>query len=181
MCWQAGHYQKIHRASLCIRTVSLCRNLTGTFPDYPNEEDGGSAVIFSNKTPEQVKKCGRSKKQSYRSDLFLDLNANDPPVCCVSTVFLGLWVSFYILFLICFTINSFLPLSSLWKSCDDICLEHRVCPKQSKFWFPVPLHLSSLPIIRLLTPAVHSPSCSLLSPHNSGCPLLSLYISDCSP
>ncbi|XP_029394861.1 dynein regulatory complex protein 11 isoform X2 [Mus pahari] len=31
-----------------------CRNLTGTFPDYPNEEDGGSALIFSNKTPEQV-------------------------------------------------------------------------------------------------------------------------------
>lgn len=31
-----------------------CRNLTGTFPDYPNEEEGGSAVIFSNKTPEQV-------------------------------------------------------------------------------------------------------------------------------
>ncbi|XP_029394863.1 dynein regulatory complex protein 11 isoform X5 [Mus pahari] len=30
-----------------------CRNLTGTFPDYPNEEDGGSALIFSNKTPEQ--------------------------------------------------------------------------------------------------------------------------------
>ncbi|XP_051046728.1 dynein regulatory complex protein 11 isoform X2 [Phodopus roborovskii] len=31
-----------------------CRNLTGTFPEYPNEEDGGSAIIFSNKTPEQV-------------------------------------------------------------------------------------------------------------------------------
>ncbi|CAO2625405.1 Dynein regulatory complex protein 11 [Lemmus lemmus] len=31
-----------------------CRNLTGTFPDYPNEEEGGSAIIFSNKTPEQV-------------------------------------------------------------------------------------------------------------------------------
>lgn len=31
-----------------------CRNLTGAFPDYPNEEEGGSAVIFSNKTPEQV-------------------------------------------------------------------------------------------------------------------------------
>uniref|UniRef100_F1M7Z2 IQ motif containing with AAA domain 1 n=1 Tax=Rattus norvegicus TaxID=10116 RepID=F1M7Z2_RAT len=30
-----------------------CRNLTGTFPEYPNEEEGGSAVIFSNKTPEQ--------------------------------------------------------------------------------------------------------------------------------
>ncbi|CAO2625406.1 Dynein regulatory complex protein 11 [Lemmus lemmus] len=32
-----------------------CRNLTGTFPDYPNEEEGGSAIIFSNKTPEQVR------------------------------------------------------------------------------------------------------------------------------
>ncbi|KAL1770534.1 IQ and AAA domain-containing protein 1 [Sigmodon hispidus] len=31
-----------------------CRNLTGTFPEYPNEEEGGSAIIFSNKTPEQV-------------------------------------------------------------------------------------------------------------------------------
>ncbi|KAI4549848.1 hypothetical protein MG293_002178 [Ovis ammon polii] len=30
-----------------------CRNLTGTFPDYPNEEEGGSALIFSNKTPQQ--------------------------------------------------------------------------------------------------------------------------------
>ncbi|XP_004610952.2 dynein regulatory complex protein 11 [Sorex araneus] len=31
-----------------------CRNLTGTFPDYPDAEEGGSAVIFSNKTPQQV-------------------------------------------------------------------------------------------------------------------------------
>nr|XP_023422745.1 IQ and AAA domain-containing protein 1 [Cavia porcellus] len=31
-----------------------CRHLTGTFPNYPDAEDGGSAVIFSNKTPEQV-------------------------------------------------------------------------------------------------------------------------------
>ncbi|XP_010946455.2 dynein regulatory complex protein 11 isoform X1 [Camelus bactrianus] len=31
-----------------------CRNLTGTFPDYPREEEGGSAIIFSNKTPQQV-------------------------------------------------------------------------------------------------------------------------------
>uniref|UniRef100_A0A8C6CFC0 IQ motif containing with AAA domain 1 n=1 Tax=Moschus moschiferus TaxID=68415 RepID=A0A8C6CFC0_MOSMO len=30
-----------------------CRNLTGTFPDYPSEEEGGSAIIFSNKTPQQ--------------------------------------------------------------------------------------------------------------------------------
>uniref|UniRef100_A0A667IGW6 IQ motif containing with AAA domain 1 n=1 Tax=Lynx canadensis TaxID=61383 RepID=A0A667IGW6_LYNCA len=31
-----------------------CRNLTGTFPDYPHVEEGGSAIIFSNKTPQQV-------------------------------------------------------------------------------------------------------------------------------
>ncbi|EFB19046.1 hypothetical protein PANDA_021971, partial [Ailuropoda melanoleuca] len=31
-----------------------CRNLTGTFPEYPNVEEGGSAIIFSNKTPQQV-------------------------------------------------------------------------------------------------------------------------------
>ncbi|KAM5228682.1 dynein regulatory complex protein 11 [Ctenodactylus gundi] len=31
-----------------------CRNLTGTFPNYPEVEEGGSAIIFSNKTPEQV-------------------------------------------------------------------------------------------------------------------------------
>ncbi|XP_073925668.1 dynein regulatory complex protein 11 [Castor canadensis] len=31
-----------------------CRNLTGTFPDYPDVQEGGSAIIFSDKTPEQV-------------------------------------------------------------------------------------------------------------------------------
>uniref|UniRef100_A0A8C5VTI9 IQ motif containing with AAA domain 1 n=1 Tax=Microcebus murinus TaxID=30608 RepID=A0A8C5VTI9_MICMU len=30
-----------------------CRNLTGTFPDFPDVEEGGSALIFSNKTPQQ--------------------------------------------------------------------------------------------------------------------------------
>lgn len=27
---------------------------TGTFPDYPEEEDGGSTLIFAEKTPQQV-------------------------------------------------------------------------------------------------------------------------------
>ncbi|XP_075386246.1 dynein regulatory complex protein 11 [Tenrec ecaudatus] len=31
-----------------------CRNLTGAFPTYPKVEEGGSALIFSNKTPQQV-------------------------------------------------------------------------------------------------------------------------------
>lgn len=42
-----GHFYLI-----CL--VFLLRNLTGTFPDYPDAEEGGSAVIFSNKTPQQV-------------------------------------------------------------------------------------------------------------------------------
>lgn len=28
---------------------------TGSFPDYPEEEDGGSALIFAEKNPQQVK------------------------------------------------------------------------------------------------------------------------------
>ncbi|XP_039182165.1 dynein regulatory complex protein 11 isoform X7 [Crotalus tigris] len=31
-----------------------CRHITGKFPDYPDEEQGGSAVLFSEKTPEEV-------------------------------------------------------------------------------------------------------------------------------
>ncbi|KAK1173858.1 dynein regulatory complex protein 11 isoform X1 [Acipenser oxyrinchus oxyrinchus] len=31
-----------------------CHDLTGTFPEYPDEEDGGSAVIFAEKTPKQL-------------------------------------------------------------------------------------------------------------------------------
>ncbi|XP_060737548.1 dynein regulatory complex protein 11 [Tachysurus vachellii] len=31
-----------------------CHDATGSFPEYPDEEAGGSAVIFANKTPEQL-------------------------------------------------------------------------------------------------------------------------------
>ncbi|XP_043923534.1 IQ and AAA domain-containing protein 1-like [Protopterus annectens] len=31
-----------------------CHHATGHFPDYPDEEDGGSALIFAEKTPEQL-------------------------------------------------------------------------------------------------------------------------------
>ncbi|XP_074049439.1 IQ and AAA domain-containing protein 1-like isoform X2 [Macrotis lagotis] len=33
-----------------------CHDLTGQFPEFPDEEIGGSAAIFSEKTPQQVKK-----------------------------------------------------------------------------------------------------------------------------
>uniref|UniRef100_A0A3Q3L930 Zgc:153738 n=1 Tax=Labrus bergylta TaxID=56723 RepID=A0A3Q3L930_9LABR len=32
-----------------------CRDATGSFPDYPDEEDGGSLLIFAEKDPQQVK------------------------------------------------------------------------------------------------------------------------------
>ncbi|XP_058246576.1 dynein regulatory complex protein 11 isoform X2 [Hemibagrus wyckioides] len=31
-----------------------CHDVTGSFPEYPNEEEGGSATIFADKTPEQL-------------------------------------------------------------------------------------------------------------------------------
>ncbi|XP_072295214.1 dynein regulatory complex protein 11 [Eucyclogobius newberryi] len=31
-----------------------CRDATGTFPDYPEDEDGGSALIFAPKSPQQL-------------------------------------------------------------------------------------------------------------------------------
>ncbi|CAH8626047.1 unnamed protein product [Dicrocoelium dendriticum] len=31
-----------------------CRDATGRFPDYPDEDKGGSAAIFKEKTPEQL-------------------------------------------------------------------------------------------------------------------------------
>ncbi|KAK5869889.1 hypothetical protein PBY51_024572 [Eleginops maclovinus] len=31
-----------------------CRDTTGSFPDYPDEEDGGSALIFAEKNPKQL-------------------------------------------------------------------------------------------------------------------------------
>ncbi|XP_068599650.1 dynein regulatory complex protein 11, partial [Brachionichthys hirsutus] len=32
-----------------------CRDATGSFPDYPNKEDGGSALLFTPKDPQQLK------------------------------------------------------------------------------------------------------------------------------
>uniref|UniRef100_A0A4X2KV64 IQ motif containing with AAA domain 1 n=2 Tax=Vombatus ursinus TaxID=29139 RepID=A0A4X2KV64_VOMUR len=43
-----------------------CRNITGTFPDYPKEEEGGSAIIFSERTPQQV--CIHSSLQNEEEE-----------------------------------------------------------------------------------------------------------------
>uniref|UniRef100_A0A2K5KMS1 IQ motif containing with AAA domain 1 n=1 Tax=Cercocebus atys TaxID=9531 RepID=A0A2K5KMS1_CERAT len=52
-----------------------CRNLTGTFPDYPDIEEGGSAIIFSNKTIQQVQICLRNEvmKNGMSPSLFFPL------------------------------------------------------------------------------------------------------------
>uniref|UniRef100_A0A668AT82 IQ motif containing with AAA domain 1 n=1 Tax=Myripristis murdjan TaxID=586833 RepID=A0A668AT82_9TELE len=38
-----------------------CRDATGKFPDFPSTEDGGSASIFAEKTPEQVLSTSASR------------------------------------------------------------------------------------------------------------------------
>ncbi|XP_074046229.1 dynein regulatory complex protein 11 [Macrotis lagotis] len=46
-----------------------CRNMTGTFPDYPKEEEGGSAIIFSEKTPQEViEDITREEEESRKKD-----------------------------------------------------------------------------------------------------------------
>ena len=34
--------------------ILMFSDATGKFPDYPDEEDGGSALLFKEKTPEEV-------------------------------------------------------------------------------------------------------------------------------
>ncbi|XP_035032932.2 dynein regulatory complex protein 11-like [Hippoglossus stenolepis] len=40
-----------------------CRDATGSFPDYPDEEDGGSALIFVEKNPKQLKEEIAAKEE----------------------------------------------------------------------------------------------------------------------
>ncbi|XP_030640603.1 dynein regulatory complex protein 11 [Chanos chanos] len=37
-----------------LQWFTECRDATGAFPDFPEEEDGGSALIFADKTPQQL-------------------------------------------------------------------------------------------------------------------------------
>ncbi|XP_038128064.1 dynein regulatory complex protein 11 [Cyprinodon tularosa] len=47
-----------------------CRDATGVFPDYPSEEDGGSALIFSEKTPQQLmEEIKESEDEEKRSKM----------------------------------------------------------------------------------------------------------------
>ncbi|XP_035031635.2 dynein regulatory complex protein 11 [Hippoglossus stenolepis] len=40
-----------------------CRDATGSFPDYPDAEDGGSALIFAEKNPQQLKEEIAAKEE----------------------------------------------------------------------------------------------------------------------
>ncbi|XP_026201035.1 dynein regulatory complex protein 11 isoform X2 [Anabas testudineus] len=40
-----------------------CRDATGSFPDYPDEEDGGSALIFAEKNPQELKEEIAAKEE----------------------------------------------------------------------------------------------------------------------
>jgi hypothetical protein len=44
----------------------LCdRDATGKFPEFPEEDDGGSAVIFKEKDPEEVEKELKEKVGAF--------------------------------------------------------------------------------------------------------------------
>ncbi|KAM6923966.1 dynein regulatory complex protein 11 [Xenentodon cancila] len=45
-----------------------CRNATGVFPDYPDEEDGGSAFIFTEKSPQLVMEELSAKEEEESSN-----------------------------------------------------------------------------------------------------------------
>lgn len=48
----SSHYTGL--SSLIMSAFFFWSNVTGSFPDYPDEEDGGSAFIFAEKSPQQV-------------------------------------------------------------------------------------------------------------------------------
>ncbi|XP_053710432.1 dynein regulatory complex protein 11 isoform X1 [Synchiropus splendidus] len=49
-----GHYLRKTMEEQIRQWFIECRELTGAFPDYPDEEEGGSTLIFAESTPEQV-------------------------------------------------------------------------------------------------------------------------------
>uniref|UniRef100_W5KQ89 Zgc:153738 n=1 Tax=Astyanax mexicanus TaxID=7994 RepID=W5KQ89_ASTMX len=44
-----------------------CHDATGSFPDFPEEEDGGSSLIFADKTPEQLMEELAAKEEEETS------------------------------------------------------------------------------------------------------------------
>ncbi|XP_031720146.1 dynein regulatory complex protein 11 [Anarrhichthys ocellatus] len=45
-----------------------CRDATGSFPDYPDDEDGGSALLFTEKTPTQLLEEIAAKEEEEASN-----------------------------------------------------------------------------------------------------------------
>ncbi|XP_029906335.1 dynein regulatory complex protein 11 isoform X2 [Myripristis murdjan] len=45
-----------------------CHDATGSFPDYPDEEEGGSALIFAEKTPQQLMEEIAAKEEEEAND-----------------------------------------------------------------------------------------------------------------
>ncbi|TPP62124.1 IQ and AAA domain-containing protein 1 [Fasciola gigantica] len=45
-----------------------CRDATGRFPDYPEEDEGGSAAIFKQKTPEELELEMKEREEAAQKD-----------------------------------------------------------------------------------------------------------------
>ena len=53
-----GDFEKTGVNMLEISTTFVFRDATGKFPEYPTEDEGGSAAIFTQKDPAQVSDLG---------------------------------------------------------------------------------------------------------------------------
>jgi hypothetical protein len=49
----------IHSSKLKFISVLFFSDKTGKFPEYPSDDEGGSALLFKEKTPEEVELCTR--------------------------------------------------------------------------------------------------------------------------
>lgn len=55
-CYFRGAFpHSVNLIKLLLFVCFLNSDATGSFPDYPDEEEGGSALIFAEKDPQQVK------------------------------------------------------------------------------------------------------------------------------
>ena len=47
------------------------RDSTGKFPDFPDEDEGGSAIIFKQKSPDELEKELKEKVGTFMTNFFV--------------------------------------------------------------------------------------------------------------
>ena len=55
----------------CVSTIELLscfRDMTGKFPEYPDEDDGGSSLLFKEKDPAELERELKEKVGTFVSE-----------------------------------------------------------------------------------------------------------------